>query len=369
MAKKSVKGKVQQAAVPLPAGYVELLEDLKRRIREARVRAALSVNRELVLLYWHIGREILKRQKQEGWGAKVIERLARDLRREFPDMKGFSPRNLKYMRAFAEAYPDEQFVQEVLAQITWYHNITLLEKVKDPTERAWYIQQTIEHGWSRNVLVHQIESGLYHRQGRAITNFERTLPAPQSDLARSLIKDPYVFDFLSLGPEVQERELERALLKHLRDFLLELGTGFAFVGSQCHLEVGGEDFYIDLLFYHLKLRCFVVIDLKMREFRPEDAGKMNFYLSAVDDLLRHPEDRPSIGLILCKTKNRLVVEYSLRDMNKPIGTASYQLTRTLPADLQESLPSVEELEAELGRVENEDKVGSKKNLEELGYGE
>jgi len=369
MAKKSVKGKVQQAAAPLPAGYVELLEDLKRRIREARVRAALSVNRELVLLYWHIGREILKRQKQEGWGAKVIDRLARDLRREFPDMKGLSRANLFYMRAFAEAYPDEQFVQQLAGQLPWWHNVVIFTKIKDPALREWYIRACIEHGWSRAVLIAQIETRLHERQGKAVTNFERTLPAPASELARDILKDPYNFDFLGLHDKAVERDLERALLQHLRDFMLELGTGFAFVGSQYHLEVGGEDFYIDLLFYHLKLRCFVVIDLKMREFRPEDAGKMNFYLSAVDDLLRHPEDRPSIGLILCKTKNRLVVEYSLRDMNKPIGAATYQLTRTLPADLQESLPSVEELEAELGRVENENKVNLKKNLEALGYGE
>jgi predicted nuclease of restriction endonuclease-like (RecB) superfamily len=307
----TAKQKGQQPIAPLPAGYAELLEDLKARIRQAQVRAALSVNRELVLLYWHIEREILQRQQQEGWGAKVIDRLARDLAREFPEMKGFSPRNLKYMRTFAEVWPDEQIVQDVLAQITSYHNITLLEKVKERPERLWYVEQTIEHGWSPNVLVHHIESGLYQRQGKAITNSGRTLPAPQSDLARSLLKDPYVFDFLSLGPEAQERELELALLDHLRDFLLELGKGFAFVGSQYRLELGGEEFYIDLLFYHLRLRCFVVIELKVGDFKPEHAGKMNFYLSAVDDLLRHPDDRPSIGLILCKSQNRLVCRVRL----------------------------------------------------------
>jgi len=263
-------------------------------------------------------------------------------------MKGFSPRNLKYMRAFAEAWPDEPIVQEALAQITWYHNLTLLEKVKDPAERLWYAHQTIEHGWSRNVLVHQIESRLYERQGKAITNFERTLPAPQSDLAQSLVKDPYIFDFLSLGPEVQERDLERALLNHLRDFLLEMGKGFAFVGSQYRLEVGGDEFFIDLLFYQLRLRCYVVIELKVGEFKPEYTGKMNFYLSAVDDLLRHPEDRPSIGLILCKSQNRLIAEYALRDISKPMGVATYRLTSALPAELQEKLPSIEELEKELG---------------------
>lgn len=332
----------------LPPGYAEFLADLKERIRRARIKAALSANRELILLYWEIGRMILERQRKEGWGSKVIDRLAQDLRREFPDMKGFSARNLKYMRAFAEAYPDKEFVQEVLAQITWYHNITLLEKVKDPKERIWYIQQTIEHGWSRNVLVHQIESGLYHRKGKAITNFDRTLPAPQSDLAREVLKDPYVFDFLGLTEDIRERELERQLIACIRDFLLELGVGFAFVGSQVHLEVGGEDFYLDLLFYHLKLRCYVVIELKTGEFKPEYAGKMNFYLSAVDDLLRHPDDRPSIGIILCKSKNKVIVEYALRDTTKPIGVSSYRLTRALPEELKSSLPSVEELERELG---------------------
>jgi len=331
----------------LPAGYGEFLTDLKERTRRARVKAALSANRELILLYWEIGRMILERQRKEGWGSKVIDRLAQDLRREFPDMKGFSARNLKYMRAFAEAYPDKKFVQEVLAQITWYHNITLLEKVKDPKERIWYIQQTIEYGWSRNVLVHQIESGLYHRKGKAITNFDRTLPAPQSDLAQEVLKDPYVFDFLELREEIRERELERELITRIRDFLLELGVGFAFVGSQVHLEVGGEDFYLDLLFYHLKLRCYVVIELKTGEFKPEYAGKMNFYLSAVDDLLRHPDDKPSIGIILCKSKNKVIVEYALRDTTKPIGVSSYRLTRALPEEIKSSLPSVEELEREL----------------------
>lgn len=347
----------QPSDFPLPVGYRELLESLKVSIRSAQIRAAVSVNRELVLLYWQIGREILQRQEQEGWGARVIERLAQDLKREFPEMKGFSPRNLKYMRAFAEAWPDEQIVQQLAAQIPWFHHCVLLDKVKDPKERLWYVQQTIEHGWSRNVLVHQIESGLYRRQGKAITNFQRTLPAPQSDLAHSLIKDPYLFDFLTLGPKAQERDLERALLEHLRDFLLELGAGFAFVGSQYRLDVGGEEFYIDLLFYQLRLRCYVVIDLKIGEFKPEYAGKMNFYLSAVDDLLRHPEDRPSIGLILCKSKNRLVAEYALRDLSKPMGVATYRLPEALPAELQEALPRLRELEAEL-----------EKNLKELGYG-
>ncbi len=334
----------------LPTGYDEFLRELKERIRSAQVRAALAVNRELVLLYWQIGREILSQQQQQGWGAKVINQLAKDLKKAFPEMKGFSPRNLKYMRAFAEAYPDETFMQQLAAQIPWFHNCVLLDKVKDATERQWYIQKTIEHGWSRSILVHQIELRLYHRQGKATTNFERTLPKPQSELAEQVLKDPYNFDFLSLGNKAWERELEKTLLKHIRDFLLELGVGFAFVGNQYHLEVGGRDFWIDLLFYHYRLHCFVVIDLKVVEFEPEFSGKMSFYVSAVDDLLRQSGDNPTIGIILCKTKNQTVVEYALRDVNKPIGVSTYQLQDALPENLQGSLPTIEQLEAELEAV-------------------
>ncbi|PSB27548.1 PDDEXK nuclease domain-containing protein [Chlorogloea sp. CCALA 695] len=331
-------------------GYDDFLHDLKERIRNAQVRAVLAVNRELVLLYWQIGRDILTRQQQQGWGAKVIERLSADLRSSFPEMKGFSPRNLKYMRAFAEAYSEESFVQQPVAQIPWGHNLRLLDLVKEPTERLWYAQQTIQYGWSRNILVHQIESGLYRRQGKATTNFDRTLPQPQSELAQQLLKDPYNFDFLSLGKDALERDLERALIDHIRDFLLELGVGFAFVGSQYHLEVGGQDFYIDLLFYHLRLRCYVVVDLKMSDFQPEFSGKMNFYLSATDDLLRHPDDQPSIGIILCKSKNMAIAEYALRDLNKPIGVSAYQLQSALPEQLKSSLPTIEELEDVLETV-------------------
>jgi len=285
-------------------GYQEFLEGLKARIRTAQVRASLSVNRELVLLYWEIGREIAHRQAQSGWGAKVIDRLAADLRSIFPEMKGFSLRNLKYMRAFALAWPDAEFVQQAAAQIPWFHNCVILDKIRTPEERSFYVAQTLEHGWSRNVLVAQIESGLHARQGQAITNFERTLPPPDSDLAHQALKDPYVFDFLELASDVRERELERSLVEHVRAFLLELGVGFAFVGHQVHLEVGGQDFYLDMLFYHLRLRCYIVVELKTGEFQPEHAGKMNFYLSAVDDRLRHPDDGPSIGLLLCKSKYR-----------------------------------------------------------------
>ncbi|GAA3998526.1 hypothetical protein GCM10022408_06790 [Hymenobacter fastidiosus] len=334
--------------LPLPSDYPQFLAELEGHIRETQVRAALAVNSELVQLYWRIGRQILQRQQQQGWGAKVVDQLAQDLRQEFPEASGFSSRNLKYMRAFAQAWPDASIVQQLVAQIPWGHNVRLLDKVADPTERTWYVQQTIENGWSRNVLAAQVESGLYHRQGRAVSNFSRTLPAPQSELAQQILKDPYTFDFLSLGAEAQERDLEQGLLGHVRSFLLELGKGFALVGSQYHLEVGGQDYYLDLVFYHLRLRCFVIIDLKMGEFKPEDSGKMNFYLAAADDLLRHPTDQPTIGLVLCKSQNRVVAEYALRGLNQPIGVAEWQLTRALPAELRRSLPTSEELDAALG---------------------
>ena len=331
----------------LPPQYAELLANLKVQIRSSQLKAALSVNQELILLYWRMGKQISERMSSEGWGSRVIDRLASDLHSAFPEMRGLSPRNLRYMRTFAEAYQDEHFLQQAVAKLPWGHNVRILDRVRDPKEREFYIQKTIEHSWSRNVLVHQIESNLYHRQGKAISNFDRTLPAPQSELAQQILKDPYSFDFLSLSEKIQERELEQALIQHLREFLLELGVGFAFVGSQYHLEVGGEDFYIDLLFYHLRLRCYVVIELKICEFQPEFAGKMNFYLSAVDDLLRHEEDKPSIGLILCKTRNKIIVEYALRDTLKPMGVAAYQITASLPEHLKGSLPTVEELEREM----------------------
>ena len=335
------------ALFPGDENYLALLNGLKQRIRSAQVKAALAVNRELVLLYWQIGREILSRQQQEGWGSKVIDRLAKDLKREFPDIKGFSPRNLKYMRAFAEAYPDGQIVQEALAQITWYHNIALLEKLKDPDLRLWYASKTVENGWSRNVLILQIETNLHHRQGGAVTNFERTLPPARSDLSRELLKDPYNFDFLALTEGAQERDLERALVERIRDFLLELGVGFAFVGSQYRLEVEGDEYFIDLLFYHLKLHCYVVIDLKMTEFKPEYAGKMNFYVSAVNHLLRDDRDDPTIGIVLCKSKKRTVVEFALETVHNPIGVSTYKLRDDLPPSLQGSLPTAEQLQMEL----------------------
>jgi predicted nuclease of restriction endonuclease-like (RecB) superfamily len=331
-----------------PAGYADWLAELKIRIHSAQQRAALAVNRELVWLYWQIGRDILERQAREGWGAKVIERLAHDLRTAFPDMKGFSPRNLKYMRAFAEAWSEPEFVQQAAAQLPWFHLCTLIDKLKTREERDWYIAKTVEHNWSRNVLVLQIETKTHTRTGQAITNFDARLPKPQSDLARESLKDPYRFDFLSLGDEAREHDVESALVQHISRFLLELGAGFAFVGKQVPLEVGGDDFFIDLLFYHLKLRCYVVIELKAGPFKPEHVGQLGFYLSAVDTQMKTPADAPTIGLLLCKSKNKVVAEYALRDSAKPMGIAEYQLIEALPAELQTSLPSIEQIERELG---------------------
>ncbi|MBA8757790.1 DUF1016 domain-containing protein [Wolbachia pipientis] len=335
--------------------YTEFLEQLKEQIATSRYKAALAVNSKLIVLYHHIGAEILKRQKEHGWGAKIIDQLSKDLRSAFPEMKGFSPRNLKYMRKFAEEYSDIEFVQEPLAQLTWYHNVTLLEKIESRETRLFYIKEAIDHGWSRNIMVMQIELGLHKRQGKAITNFKEKLPSPQSDLAHYTLKDPYVFDFLSIGKDANEREVEKGLVVHVEKFLLELGEGFAFVGRQFHLDVGNKDFYIDLLFYHLKLRCFVVIELKDKDFKPEYAGKMNFYLSAVDDLLKHETDQPSIGLILCRSKDNVLAKYTLKDISKPIGLAEYQITESLPKNIRTALPTIEELEAELSKISDKEK--------------
>lgn len=333
----------------LPADYGAMLHDLKQRIAGERLRTVLAANTGMVLLYWDIGRTILARQSAEGWGAKVIDRLSADLRQSFPDMAGLSPRNLKYMRAFAEAWPDRAIVQGPLAQITWYHNIALLEKLDDPRIRLWYAAKVRETGWSHNVLQLQIERQAHARQGKAVHNFPATLPPADSDLAAQVFKDPYLFDFLGTADPRREREVEDALVAHVQRFLLELGAGFAFMGRQVHLEVGSQDFFLDLLFYHVKLRCYVVVELKAVPFDPEFVGKLNLYLSAVDDLLRHPDDKPTIGLILCRSKNKLVVEYALRDLKKPIGVAEWQtkLVHSLPKEWQGSLPTIAEVEAEL----------------------
>ena len=370
MAKKksesSPPGEAPEAGL-LPEGYESFLSELKERIRTAQLRASVAVNRELIALYWQIGNGIVERQKIHRWGNAVLDRLGDDLQRAFPGLSGFSRTNLYRMRAFYLAYRDareivpqavgqiaETCLPEAVAGIPWGHNVVLVEQVKELPARLWYARKAVENGWSRSVLTHWIESGLYERQGKAQTNFEKTLPALQSDLARETLKDPYKFEFLTLAEEAEEKELEDGLLAHIRKFLIELGAGFAFVGQQVRLDVGGEDFYVDLLFYHLKLRSYVVVDLKTTAFKPEYAGKMNFYLSAVDDLLRHPDDKPSIGIILCKAKNRVVAEYALRDLAKPVGVTSYvtKLVESLPAAFRGSLPSAKELAAELKSVKS-----------------
>ncbi len=371
----------------LPPDYISFLESLKSRVQQAQTKAMLSVNRELIQLYWDIGRLIVERQERAGWGQSVIDRISGDIQKAFPGIEGFSSSNISRMRAFFRAYRGDQEIsaqavpklagkksaQPVLkssgrkvaqplrplpesgpppevAGLPWGHNVVLLFKLKDPAQRLWYGAKTIEHGWSRAILTVQIESNLFGRQGKAISNFAGTLPAPQSDLAQQSLKDPYLFDFLTLQEDAVERDLELGLVDHIQKFLLELGAGFAFVGRQVPLSVGDEDDYLDLLFYHLNLRCFIVIDLKMRKFTPEDAGKMNYYLSAVDDLMKHPTDAPSMGLILCKSRDRIKAEYALRDITKPIGVAEWQTTlvKSLPEKLKGSLPTIEQLEAEFG---------------------
>lgn len=327
--------------------YRLLLEDLKQRIRQAQVKAALAVNRELILLYWQLGKEILHRQNNEGWGSKVIDRLSADLKREFPEVKGFSPRNLKYMRAFAEAYPDITVVQQAAAQIPWTHNCVLLDKVKDLKERLWYIEQVVKFGWSRNVMALHIDRGVHLPSSEAITNFEQTLPPPDSDLATQLIKDPYNFDFLTLSQEVKESELEKALVTHIRNFLIELGVGFAFMGSQYPLTVDGKEYFLDLLFYHTHLHAYVVIDLQVGEFEPAFSGQMNFYVSAVDAYMRREGDNPTIGIILCRDKQQTTVEFALQDLEKPISVSTYRLKNDLPESLQAAFPSPERLQREM----------------------
>ena len=323
--------------------YISIVEKIKSEITSAQYRAAVHVNADMLLLYYDIGCVI---NEHKTWGNKFIDNLASDIRMAFPESKGYSVRNLKYMAKFAETYPNREFVQQVVAQIPWGHNVVLLDKVSDTNERGWYIKKSAENGWSRNVLVHQIESGLYQRQVLVdkVSNFESRLPSPQSELAAQTMKDPYVFDFIPFREEMLERDIEQALVRDVTKLLLELGTGFAFLGNRYHLNVGGDDFYIDLLFYNLNLRCYVVIELKTGDFKPEYAGQLNFYLSAVDGILKKEEDNPSIGLLLCKSKNNLVAEYSLKDISKPIGVSEYKVTRSLPDALEEQLPSVEDIQ-------------------------
>jgi predicted nuclease of restriction endonuclease-like (RecB) superfamily len=322
--------------------YLSVVDTVKREISNAQYRAAVHVNADLLLLYYDIGCII---NEHKSWGNKFVNNLASDIRMAFPESKGYSVRNLKYMSKFAEEYSDREFVQQVVAQIPWGQNIVLMDKVSDSKEREWYIRKSAENGWSRNVLVHQIESGLYRRQVLVdkISNFERRLPSPQSELAVQTMKDPYVFDFISFREDMIERDIEQALVRDVTKLLLELGTGFAFLGNQYRLNVGGDDFYIDLLFYNLNLRCYVVIELKTGDFKPEYVGQLNFYLSAVDGILKTDRDNPSIGLLLCKSKNNLVAEYSLKDISKPIGVSEYKVTGNLPDDLGRQLPSVEDI--------------------------
>ncbi len=345
--KEGVLFPVASPVEPMPDNYTAFLAVLKQRISQERLKAVIASNAALVLLYWDIGKSILEKQNKAGWGAKVIDRLSSDLRKEFSDMQGFSPRNLKYMRAFAQVWPDKAIVQRVIAQIPWRSNIALLDKLKKPEERLWYASQTIKNGWSQPILCMQIETQAHAREGKASNNFSLALPPADSDMARQVFKDPYLFDFLGTADTHREKEVEQALVDHIQQFLLELGAGFAFVGRQVHLELGGEDYYLDLLFYHLKLRCFVIVELKAGDFMPEHVGKMNMYLSIVDDILRHPDDKPTIGLLLVRRKNKLIAEYA----QKPMGVAQWQtkITRSLPKELKSSLPTIAEIEKELGK--------------------
>lgn len=337
----------------LPADYAPWLAQIKARVQAARTRAVLAVNAEQVRLYWDIGRAILEKQEQEGWGTKVLARLSLDLRNTFPETKGFSVTNLKYMRRFATECPNLKIGQQLADQLPWFHIVVLLTDLTDPDEREWYAAKAIEHGWSRNVLALQIEQNLRKRSGKAISNFPTTLPAPQSELVQQALKDPYLFDFLGLSEEAHERDIEDALTHHITRFLLELGAGFAYVGRQVPLIVGEDTFYIDLLFYHLKLHCYVVIELKAGKFKPEHAGKLNFYLSAVDGEMKDAADNPSIGMLLCKQKDGSLAEYALKDIHKPIGIAEYRLTESIPENLRGNLPTIEELEAALREVKDD----------------
>ena len=348
-----------------PADYAVWLADLKARIRQERLRVVLAGNAVMVLLYWDIGHSILDKQAAQGWGSRVIDRLAADLREAFPEMKGFSPRNLKCMRAFAAAWPEREIVQASLAQLTWYHHIALLEKLDNPASRLWYAARTLEHGWSRNILALQIDAQAHRRHGKAQTNFLATLPPPDSDMAVQVFKDPYLFDFLGTDAPRREAELEQGLVEHIQKFLLEPGQGFAFVGRQVHLEIGDDDFYLDLLFYHLKLRRYVVIELKARKFQPGDGAQLGMYMTAVDRLLCHADDKPTLGLLLVREKNRVLVEYALGGNTQPISVAEWdtRLTHALPEELQASLPTIEEIEAELARVRDEGYAGADEEAE------
>ncbi|OGV49711.1 MAG: hypothetical protein A2017_11100 [Lentisphaerae bacterium GWF2_44_16] len=335
--------------IQLPSDYADWISNLKQRIAGARQRALFAANEEQIHLYHDIGLDILERQKLHGWGAKVIERVSSDLRESFPEMKGLSTSNLKYMRFFAQECPDCKIGQQSADQLPWFHIVTLITKIAESSIREWYAEKTLEQAWSRDTLLVQIKNQLHLRQGAAITNFKQRLSLPHAGLAAEILKDPYHFDFLGLNDEAQELDIEKALIKHITRFLLELGAGFAFVGRQFRLEVDGDEFFIDLLFYHTRLKCYVVVELKATAFKPEHAGQLNFYLAAVDAQIKASDDKPTIGLLLCKTRKRLVAEYALSGIDKPMGVAEYQLVRALPEAFGTCLPTIEELEAELSR--------------------
>ena len=355
MAKKKSLLKKTKSSNTIPSSYPQLLKNIKNRIQEARIKASFSVNRELIKLYWDVGQTIVERQKVEKWGTSVIDKLGKDLQRDFPGIEGFSRSNIFFMRSFYTAYQkvqqsDAQFEQLPIFNIPWWHNVILLTKLKDNEQRFWYARRAIEKGWSRSNLEMWIESNLYGREGKGITNFKSTLPNPDSDLAQQAMRDPYCLDFLMLTDEAKEKEIEQGLMNHLQKFLLELGEGFSFVGRQYPLCVEGDTYYLDLLFFHLKLRCYVVVELKAREFDPKDAGQMSFYISAVDAMLRHPEDRHTIGILICKKKNKLKVEYATANLKRPINVSSYELiAKSLPKELKPSLPTIEQIEAELSK--------------------
>jgi predicted nuclease of restriction endonuclease-like (RecB) superfamily len=337
--------------------YYDVLTALNTEIKNARLRAHLAVNKELILLYWRIGKTILERQEKLGWGSKVIEQLSLDLKHEFPEIKGFGAANLYNMRRFAGLYPDEQFLQQVAGELPWYHHVVLMERVKTPEERVFYIQKTIENGWSRNILTMQIENRLYERQGKALTNFKHTLPAETSDLAQALFKDEYNFEFLNLASDIPERHIERSLIDHIRDFLLELGAGFAFMGSQYKLVVGGDEFFIDMLFFHARLRCYIVIELKAGKFIPEYAGKLSFYLTAVNRQVKLSDDNPTIGLLLCQSANHMVVEYALSENRQPMGVSKYQTTiQDLPKSLEGALPTPEQFQHFFETIKSDERI-------------
>lgn len=332
--------------------YKRFIQEIKQCIQSAQIKAAVAVNQGLLRLYWDLAKRMVTKQKETAWGDGFIKQMSRDLREEFPDMKGFSERNLKYIRQWYMFFKRcDTIGQQLVAQIPWGHNIVIISKCKSTLEAVFYVQKTIQNNWSRAVLTHHIESGLYAREGKAITNFKTTLPEPQSDLARQTLKDPYNFDFLMLREKHDEKELEDALIDHITRFLLELGAGFSYIGRQFRLEVDGDEFFIDLLFYHVRLHCYVVIELKTAKFKPEFAGKLNFYISAVDGILKTEQDNPTIGILICKSKNDTVVEYALKDVHKPIGVSEYIITRSLPDEFKSSLPSIEEIEAELEDVD------------------